>query len=496
VKQFEVTMGVDTNKMTLKDDLVVSAYLTCFNCDVQTSKNFEPSMRLEDFEKYKVQLLCQKCSNPYGSITPVFDFETRYKHEAPVVNKQPVSVLEAKRKHEGTWTILGKIVTVSEMCVIEMETETGLVYKDAKSIQLEDIEKLDENERLDVMLYNDDITNVIPGEVVEIVGNIELVSKNAKKSKVKTVVVNATSIKYVNRKELIISNKDIEAIEKFAHSNYELSLTERLGILFAPNVVGHKDAKLGLLRSIVGGDNHGQRGGGRINTFMVGDPGTAKSTLAQEAAMIKPNSRHVSAPHASSKTITGIADKENESVTLRLGAIPLSRNAICAIDELTAFAPEEQSRLLDVLEEGILDIDKHGRHWTIQSPTTIIATANPIQSKWSNSEVVSNDEINMLKTLLDRFQQVYIFRDNMNEKEIDSFVAQMSTIKNRRRHNYNFLRKYLIYASGINVRSIIPEAEYMLNEFWKTAKLKKLMGIRGLLAIFSVAEAQYSCSSS
>jgi hypothetical protein len=84
----------------------------------------------------------------------------------------------------------------------------------------------------------------------------------------------------------------------------------------------------------------------------------------------------------------------------------------------------------------------------------------------------------------------------MNEKEIDSFVAQMSTIKNRRRHNYNFLRKYLIYASGINVRSIIPEAEYMLNEFWKTAKLKKLMGIRGLLAIFSVAEAQYSCSSS
>jgi MoxR-like ATPase len=485
-------MGVDTNKMTLKDDLVVSAYLTCFNCDVQTSKNFEPSMRLEDFEKYKVQLLCQKCSNPYSSITPVFDFETRYrksKHEAPV-NKQPVSVLEAKRKHEGTWTILGKIVTVSEMCVIEMETETGVVYKDAKSIQLEDIEKLDENERLDVMLYNDDITNVIPGEVVEIVGNIELVSKNAKKSKVKTVVVNATSIKYVNRKELIISNKDIEAIEKFAHSNYELNLTERLGVLFAPNVVGHKDAKLGLLRSIVGGDNHGQRGGGRINTFMVGDPGTAKSTLAQEAAMIKPNSRHVSAPHASSKTITGIADKENESVTLRLGAIPLSRNAICAIDELTAFAPEEQSRLLDVLEEGILDIDKHGRHWTIQSPTTIIATANPIQSKWSNSEVVSNDEINMLKTLLDRFQQVYIFRDNMNEKEIDSFVAQMSTIKNRRRHNYNFLRKYLIYVSGINVRSIIPEAEYMLNEFWKTAKLKKLMGIRGLLAIFSVAEAQ------
>jgi MoxR-like ATPase len=73
----------------------------------------------------------------------------------------------------------------------------------------------------------------------------------------------------------------------------------------------------------------------------------------------------------------GVCLPEQIFQKLRLGAIPLSRNAICAIDELTAFAPEEQSRLLDVLEEGILDIDKHGRHWTIQSPTTIIATANP-----------------------------------------------------------------------------------------------------------------------
>ena len=47
-----------------------------------------------------------------------------------------------------------------------------------KFIQLEDIEKLDENERLDVILYNDDINNVIPGEIVEITGNWELKQKN------------------------------------------------------------------------------------------------------------------------------------------------------------------------------------------------------------------------------------------------------------------------------------------------------------------------------
>lgn len=399
-----------------------------------------------------------------------------------------ISVLDAKREHIGTWTVLGKIVTVSEMYVIEVEAippDTIIVHKDAKSIQLEDIEKLDENERLDVILFNDDISNVIPGEVVEITGNIELVAKNTKKSKIKSVVVNATSIKYINRKELVIRPEDIKSFEKFA--SYP-NLTERLTSMFAPNVIGYEHVRFGILRSIVGGYDKGQRGGGRVNTFMVGDPGTAKSTLGQEAAKIKPNSRHVSAPHASSKTITAIAEKENETVSLKLGAIPLARKAICAIDEITAFQHEEQARLLDVLEEGIIDIDKHGRHWTIPSPTTIIATANPIGSRWSSRGIISTDEINMLKTLLDRFQQVFYFKDDMNAEQIDKFVTEMSKIRKRKPHNYNFLTKYLIYASDIEVK-ITPEAESMLDEFWKTAKIEGKVSMRMYRGLYSIAEA-------
>lgn len=394
----------------------------------------------------------------------------------------------------GPLTVLGKIVTISEMYVIEIKpTPSETVYKDARLIQLEDIEKLDENERLDVILYDDDISNVIPGEVVEIVGNIVLQQKN-NKNKMLTVVVNADSIKYINRKELVISSNDVKAFEKFAclclRDCKDKNLITRLVSMFAPNVIEHDDVKLGLLRSIVGGDDHKQRGGGRVNTFLVGDPGTAKSTLGQEAAKIKPNSRHVSAPHASSKTITGIADKENERISLKLGAIPLSRNAICAIDEITAFQPDEQGRLLDVLEEGIIDIDKHGRHWTIPAPTTIVAPANPINSKWVDKQVASNDEINMIKTLLDRFQQIYAFRDGMEEEQINGFLSQISAIRKRKPHNYNYLAKYLIYATAIKVRKITPEAENMLNEFWKAAKLNGRLSMRMYGGLFSIAEAQ------
>ena len=37
------------------------------------------------------------------------------------------------------------------------------VDRDARLIQLEDIEKLDENERLDIILYDDMIKNVVGG---------------------------------------------------------------------------------------------------------------------------------------------------------------------------------------------------------------------------------------------------------------------------------------------------------------------------------------------
>ena len=418
-------------------------------------------------------------------------FEARYNEGRP--QNHTKSVLDVKRIHRGAVTVLGKIVTVSEMYVIEVRTvppETSSEFKDAKFIQLEDTEKLDENERLDVILYDDMTINVVAGEVVEISGKIQIENKKGNdksKNAKKVVVLHATSIKYINRKELVITPKNILTFDRFA--SYP-KLIQRLLSMLAPNVIGHNDVKLGLLRSIVGGDDHEQRGGGRVNTFMVGDPGTAKSTLANEATKIKPSSRHVSAPHASAKTITAIVDKENESVTLRLGAIPLARNAICAIDEVTAFSPEEQARLLDVLEEGILEIDKHGRHWTIPSPTTIVASANPIQSRWTNRDVISKDEINMLKTLLDRFQQTYVFRDDMSNEQADKFVNQMSTIRKRKPHNYNFLRKYLIYASTIKVKTITPEAEYMINEFWKSAKAQETLTMRMYGGLFSIAEAQ------
>jgi DNA replicative helicase MCM subunit Mcm2 (Cdc46/Mcm family) len=403
----------------------------------------------------------------------------------------PLSVFEAKRVHNGKVTVLGTIVSVSEMYILEVadaSDKTRTQLEDAKSIQLEDTEKLDENERLDVILYDHMINNVRPGEVAMVTGNIYIQDMKGSPNKKKSSVLHATNIKYLNRKEVAITEKDIKSFYKFAKLPY---LIQRLIFMIAPNVVGHEDVKFGLLRAIVGGVNHGKGAGGRIDTLMVGDQGTAKSTLAQEVTEIKPNSRFISAPHASTKTITAIVDKDpNMGVVLRVGAIPLSRGGICAINEIPSFSLEDQSRLLDVMAEGKIPIDKHGRHFDISSPTTIIATANPIQTTWSNSQTISNDEIELRKNLIDRFTQIYVFRDNMTPEQTKIFVKQMSKIRQRKSHNYNFLRKYLIYASGIKDVKITEEAEYILNEFWINAKVSGLVSMRAYNALFKIAESQ------
>lgn len=401
-------------------------------------------------------------------------------------HQQPSSVLEAKRIHEGQVNVVGTIVSVSEMYVVEQSYSGSDVYRDAKSIQLEDIEKPEDNERLDVILYDDMINDVSAGEVVEIAGDIHIENKKENsKSKKKVNVLHAESIKYLYRKELVITPDDVTAFEKFAKFP---NVIDRLVSMIAPNVYGHETAKLGILRSIVGGiEKYGRRG--RINTLLVGDPGTAKSKLARESVDVKPRSRYVTAQNTSGKSLTAIIDKEGDTLVLRLGPVALARNAICVINEMTAMSQEDQKMMLDVLEEGKFTKGAYGVFRDISAPTTILATANPFQHYWNDKQKISNDEIWMVKPLLDRFDQIYSFRDNFEEKQCKEYTDFHDMQIQRQIHNHNFLRKYLIHASKIDV-TISDDAKFMLNAFWIKAKTEGKANNRMLDSMFRIAEAQ------
>jgi hypothetical protein len=432
----------------------------------------------EPKEPFKIKSICQSAR------------EFQLKNYNPTTQVSgTLSVSQAKRQYLGQISVMGTITSVSDIYFLEFKNEkdpTNISVKRAKSIQLEDTETLNENDRLDVVLYDDMTNNVTAGETVQITGNMKIEEKN-KKSKKRFNVLHATSIEYLNRKEVSVTEEDIKSFQKFV--TYP-NLLGRLEIMFAPNIIGNKKIKRGLLRSIVGAVKRDKISGGRVGTLEVGDPGTAKSALGTDATEIKPNSRHVSAPHATTKTITAIVEKINESISLSLGAIPLSKGGICSIDEINTFSMEDQSRLLDIMQDGLIYLDKFGKRYTIPAPTTIVATLNPAGGKWDDPNVANTEEFKLKRSLVDRFSQIYTTRDNMNKEQIDDFISKMDDINKRRPYNYNFLRKYLIHASSIKDVTFTNDARGLLNKYWKTGKLKNSLTIRMYKSLYKIAEAQ------
>jgi DNA replicative helicase MCM subunit Mcm2 (Cdc46/Mcm family) len=149
---------------------------------------------------------------------------------------------------------------------------------------------------------------------------------------------------------------------------------------------------------------------------------------------------------------------------------------------------DDQKHLLDIAEEGRCTIDKYGLHLEIDSPTTIIATANPYNQTW-NGFKMNKDEIPSLKTFLDRCDQIYGFKDAPSEEEIKDYPKKKTAIRNRRHHNYSILRKILMLAKTINPK-FTDEATEMLNQFWINAKNDGLATNRTYDSLFRLAAAQ------
>lgn len=356
-------------------------------------------------------------------------------------------------------------------------------YVTAKSLELQDVSPAAGMEdRLEVIVFEDDIDGIVIGEQVTVTGNIH-VQKDSKKKKSFPVLF-ATSVQKDRRVDIEITNDDVRAFKRFSEKP---ELIRRLVSMVAPSVIGHDDKKIAILRSAVGSPKMGKRG--QIHTLLVGTPGTAKSMLAEEATSLIPGSIYISGQGASGKSLTAIIEKNDVTMVTRLGPVPLSKNAICAINEIGRMRPEDQEQLLDPMEEGKFTITKYGNHQSIDSPTTMVATANPVNSGWSDN-APSLDQVPVVREVLERFDQIIFFRDDLSEEELRLYADKRAELaRSGRPHNYNFLKKYIKYARTLQPK-LSSEAESMLKEFWLTLRASRKCSNRALDSLFRMAFAQ------
>jgi DNA replicative helicase MCM subunit Mcm2 (Cdc46/Mcm family) len=309
----------------------------------------------------------------------------------------------------------------------------------------------------------------------------------------------AKHIKYTKReRELQLTEQDIKAIEKFVSLS---DLVHRLVSMFAPNITGSENAKLGLLLQAVGPAPYQKKNWYRrtwINVGLFGDPGTAKTILGEEAVKLLPGSQTVSGQHSTGKGVVAVAEKESDgSAFVRAGAAVLANNASCFIDEIgTMRRWDDHDQFLDLMNKGYCDFNKLGIRKRIFARTNFIVGANPTTFNWQYPDRIDKSELPIKLTLIDRLDFIHIFRDAQGEQETKEWSSDMFELSQKHINtNYVFLKKYIHY---ISTESRFREVEFAdlelaqkLSDAWTEIKLTypSLMSKRGYESIFRTAKA-------
>lgn len=328
---------------------------------------------------------------------------------------------------------------------------------------------------INLIVYDDLVDSVKPGDYIDVVGIYRVQSSRVSVHQrvLNSVfgtyfdVVSLTSAhdnkvilhseQSAQQAEATFSEEEILQFRNFASSS---GLYDELIASFAPSLLELKDVKKGLLCQLFGGApkdfaiEYKSRFRNELNVLLIGDPSTAKSQLLQFAHKVSSRGIFTSGKGSSAVGLTAYITKDVDTheLILESGALVLSDQGICCIDEFDKMSEDTASILHEAMEQQTISIAKAGIVCSLNARTGVLAAANPRESRYNFKRPITYN-LTFPPSILSRFDLIYIMLDKVDSsndaslaRHILSLYQPFENLSVKAYRDEKFLRKYVQFA--------------------------------------------------
>lgn len=336
---------------------------------------------------------------------------------------------------------------------------------------LENLSGGEQPRQINVVLEDDLVDEITPGDIIRITGTLKTVRDDKTKRFKNYIYCNYVEPLEQEFEELQISEEDKAKIIELAK---DPDVYNKIINSTAPSIQGYREVKEAIAIQLFGGSakelEDKTRIRGDIHILIVGDPGIGKSQMLKYVSKLAPRGIYTSGKGTSGVGLTAAAVKDDlGGWSLEAGALVLGDRGNVCVDELDKMRSEDRSAIHEALEQQTISIAKAGIMATLNSRCAMLAAANPKFGRFDRYKSIA-EQINLPAPILSRFDLIFVVEDKPNTERDRKLAGHILNIHKNQSIPFEIdpelLRKYIAYARKEIHPKLTHGAMDVLQEFY------------------------------